>query len=145
MDSCWYIDSDSFGNNNYWYIIVIVSAKNFIAVPQLIIGTIVYTIHYILRNTLDIYNWTLVRWYIADFLALIVCVPIFVNIQLFFNVRKKNYITFYEIIFYTLLFTILYEFICPFLLKRMTFDPLDIAFYLSGGISLYFSQKIKFN
>ena len=118
--------------------------RHFIAFPQMLVGIMIYGVHYILRSTLPIYNFTIIRQYIADFLALIVCVPMFVNIQLFFNIRKKNYITFYEIIFYTLLFTVLYEFICPFLLKRMTYDPVDIVFYLLGGIVLYFSQKIQF-
>ena len=117
--------------------------RYFLALPQMFVGIIFYIIHYILRNTLFMYNFLLIRHYIADYLALIVSIPVFINIQVLFNVRKIPYIKFYEIIFYFLLISIVYEIICPFILNRGTFDPIDFLFYGLGGIVLYFSQKTR--
>jgi len=106
-------------------------------------GLIFYFIHIILRNILLSYNFTLIRQYIADYLTLIFCIPLFVNIQVIFNVRKKFYIAFYEIILYFSIISIFCEIIGPKYSKHMTADPIDILLYLLGGIVLYFSQDIK--
>ena len=106
-------------------------------------GIIVYIVHIILRVTLFQYNFTLIRYYIADYITLIVCIPLFINIQVIFNVRKVYRIRFYEIILYFLIFSIFCEFIGPRISNRMTYDPIDILFYLLGGLILYFSQRLN--
>jgi len=88
------------------------------------------------------YNFTFIRWYIADVLALIVCIPIFVNAQIIFRVRKKEYITIIDIIIYFILFSIYFEIIGPKYLKNLTGDVFDIITYGIGGLILYFSQPI---
>jgi hypothetical protein len=116
----------------------------FIAIPQMCLGIFLYTIHYSLRELLPIYNKSPIRWYFGDFLALIVCIPIFVNAQIFFKIRKKYYITIVDVIMYFLLFTVYCEIIMPNYKKNMTGDPLDVIAYFFGGILLYFSQKYSF-
>ena len=120
------------------------SNRTFIALPQMLTGIVIYLLHIVLRNVLIQYNYTLIRYYIADYITLIICIPLFINIQVYFNVRKTNYIKLYEILFYFIIFSVYFEFIGPRLFpKRMTQDPLDIFFYLLGGLVLYFSQKAK--
>ena len=87
------------------------------------------------------YNYTLIRYYIADYVTLIVCIPLFINIQVIFNIRKVFFIKFYEIIIYFLLFSTYCEIIGPLISNKMTYDPIDFIFYILGGIVLYFSQK----
>lgn len=106
-------------------------------------GLIFYFIHIILRNIILSYNFTLIRQYIADYLTLIFCIPLFVNIQVIFNIRKRFYITFYEIVLYFLIISIFCEIIGPMYSKHMTSDPIDLILYLIGGIVLYFSQDIE--
>ena len=116
------------------------TSRKVVAFPQMITGLIFYITHILLRIFVYSYRFTIIRHYIADFLALIVCIPLFANIQVMLRIRKKNYITFNEIIIYFLIFSIFFELISPFILKKMTFDPLDILFYGIGGLVLYFSQ-----
>jgi glycopeptide antibiotics resistance protein len=86
------------------------------------------------------------RNYFGDFLALIVCVPLFINIEIMVGVRKSEKIKLSEIIFFFCVFSVLYEVICPYLLQRMTSDIFDVLFYALGGVILYFSQNIfKYN
>ena len=59
-----------------------------IALPQFIIGIFLYAIHFILVRVYQPYNHTIFRNYFADVLALIVCIPIFVNSQRLFHIRK---------------------------------------------------------
>jgi len=115
----------------------------YIALPQMFTGLIFYFIHIILRNIILSYNFTLIRQYIADYLTLIFCIPLFVNIQVIFNIRKRFYITFYEIVLYFLIISIFCEIIGPMYSKHMTSDPIDLILYLIGGIVLYFSQDIE--
>jgi hypothetical protein len=111
-----------------------------VALPQFMIGSLIYLIHYTLRVFLPIYNSTLIRFYLGDILALIVCIPIFVNSQIWFKVRKCNYIMIWDIIGYFLLFSMYCEIVMPHFIKTMTSDPFDILAYAIGGLILYFSQ-----
>ena len=114
----------------------------FIAIPQMIIALIFYCIHYLLRIFIIEYNFTIIRWHIASVLALIVCIPIFVNSQIIFRIRKTNYITIVDIIIYFILFSLYFEIIGPKYIKNFTGDIIDIVGYGIGGIILYFSQSI---
>jgi len=115
--------------------------KRFIALPQMFTSIIIYIVHLLLRKIIFQYNFTLIRYYIADYLTLIVCIPLFVNIQVVFNIRKSLFIKVYEIIIYFILFSVYCEIIGPLISNKMTYDPIDFIFYLLGGIILYFSQK----
>ena len=114
----------------------------FIAIPQLLVASLLYWIHYFFRIMVPEYNFTFIRWYIVDVLALIVCIPIFVNAQIIFRVRKKEYLTIIDIIVYFLLFSMYFEIIGPKYLKNLTGDVFDIIAYGIGGLILYFSQPI---
>ena len=107
------------------------------------IGLILYLLHYAFRTFSDDYKTTFLRNYSGDFLALIVCVPLFTNIQILFGVRKSEKIKLKEIIFFFILFSLLFEIICPYILNKMTSDIFDVVFYALGGTILYFSQNIK--
>ena len=107
------------------------------------IGTMLYSGHYFLKTYSKDYQTTFVRNHFGDFLALIVCVPLFVNIQIMFKVRESVKIRLSEIIFFFCIFSVLYEFICPYFLNRMTADIIDVLSYALGGIVLYFSQTIE--
>jgi len=113
----------------------------YVALYQMFIGMILYSGHYFLKNYSNDYKTTYIRNHLGDFLALIVCVPLFVNIQIIFNVRDSTKIRFSEIAFFFCIFSVLYELICPYLLHRMTADIVDVVYYALGGIMLYFSQK----
>jgi len=113
----------------------------YVALYQMLIGMILYSGHYFLKNHSTAYKTTYIRNYLGDFLALIVCVPLFVNIQIMFKVRGSEKIRLYEITFFFCVFSILYEVICPYLLNRMTSDIFDVLFYGLGGVVLYFSQN----
>ena len=115
----------------------------YVALYQMYIGLIPYLLHYFLKSYFGDYQTTYMRNYFGDFLALIVCVPLFVNIEIMFGVRKSKKIKLSEIVFFFCVFSILYEIICPYFLNRMTSDVFDVLSYALGGIVLYFSQKIK--
>ena len=101
-----------------------------------------YWIHYIFRITIPAYNFTMIRWHIASVLALIVCIPIFVNSQIVFRIRKRKYITIIDIILYFLIFTLYFEIIGPKYISNFTGDIIDIIGLGVGGFILYFSQPI---
>jgi len=111
------------------------------AFPQMAAGIVFYSIHRVLRICVFSYNFTLISYHIADFLALIVCVPLFVNIQILLKIRDTYYITLTDILVYFLWFTVIFEFFGPFVLKMGTHDPIDIVCYALGGLVLYVSQK----
>ena len=115
----------------------------YIALCPMLIGMLLYLVHFLLKNYSKEYQMTHIRNYFGDFLALIVCVPLFVNIQIIFKVRNSTKIKLSEIAFFFCIFSVLYEFICPYFLNRMTADIMDVLFYALGGIVLYFSQNIK--
>lgn len=115
----------------------------YIAVPEMLTGMSIYAIHYLLRWISASYNSTLFRGYIADILALIVCVPLFANIQVFFKVRRFPQIRFVEIVLYLCIFSILYEGVAPMIADRATADWLDVFAYASGGMILWTIQLVK--
>jgi len=117
----------------------------YIALYQMSIGIILYSLHYLAKIYVDDYQISYMRFYFGDILALIVCVPLFINIGILFGVRKSVEIKLYEIIFFWCIFSILYEIICPYCLDKMTADILDVISYAFGGMVLYFSQKLKSN
>jgi hypothetical protein len=106
-------------------------------------GIIIYSIHYIISRIFDSYNLLPVRWYIGDFLALIVCVPLFVNLQIILGLKKNKTLTF-EIIFYFIIFTLLYEIILPLKNNKLTADLYDCIAYALGGLFLYITQNFLF-
>jgi hypothetical protein len=114
-----------------------------VAIPQFCIGMVLYSIHYILVRLVPEYNLTVIRCYAADVLALIVCIPIFVNSQIFFKVRKRYYITKFDVIAYFILFSLYFEIIMPNYLSNLTGDKFDILAYAIGGSTLYFSQRFS--
>jgi len=111
-----------------------------LGVPQIIIGSLFYLLHCILKSFVYKYNFTVIRNYFADYLTLIVCVPIFINIQLLCGIKRKN-ITLFDIIFYFLIFSIYGEIILPKYNKNITGDYFDVIAYGIGGIVLYISTK----
>jgi len=115
----------------------------YIAVPEMLTGMSTYAIHYLLRWISATYNSTLFRGYIADVLALIVCVPLFANIQVFFKVRRLPQIRFVEIVLYFCVYSILYEGVAPMISDHATADWFDILAYALGGMILWIIQLIK--
>ena len=113
-----------------------------IAIPQMLVASLFYCIHYCLRIFIVEYNYTIIRCHIADFLALIVCIPIFVNSQILFRIRKKEYITIIDIIIYFIIFSLYFEIIGPKYINNFTGDVFDIIAYGIGGLILYVSQPI---
>jgi len=112
----------------------------FIAIPQMLVAFLFYSIHFCLSRNLPQYNFTFIRWYIADVLALIFCIPLFVNSQVIFRIRNKKYITIIDIAVYFIIFSLYFEIIMPKIWKHLTADMFDIVAYAIGGIILYFSQ-----
>ena len=112
-----------------------------VAVPQMVTASVFYAIHRLLRLFVYSYNFTLISYHFADFLALIVCVPLFINIQILLDIREKYYVTLYDIGIYFLLFSVFFEFFGPFVLKMGTHDLVDILCYALGGLVLFVSQK----
>lgn len=116
--------------------------NKYIAIPQLLIGLFLYIIHLLIYKFIFSYNFLLIRWYAGDVLALFVCIPLFVNAQIFFNVRKIKKITIVDVILYFSIFSILFELVLPVFLKRLTRDYIDIAAYAMGGLLLLLTQNI---
>ena len=80
--------------------------KHFICLPQFIIASCLYWTHRAFITWMPFYNASFFRGIIADFLAPIVCIPIFATSQKFFGLRKGNKIYFIEIILCIALITI---------------------------------------
>ena len=116
--------------------------KYTIAFTQFFVASILYCIHRFCLNYSN-YRLSFFRGFFPDYLALIVCIPIFASSQKILRLRKANRIYFIEIIGYTVLFSIYFEFIGVKLVKTFTKDFLDIFAYFLGGITLYLSQYIK--
>jgi hypothetical protein len=89
------------------------------------------------------YNSTIFRYHFSDILALIVCVPLFANVQVLFKTRKIYCITLKEIIIYFIIFSIAYEFISPMIYTKATGDWLDVFSYALGGLVLWLIQYLK--
>ena len=116
--------------------------NNFICLPQFIIASSLYWLHRFLIYVIPYYKFCFFRGIIADFLAPIVCIPIFATSQKFFGLRKGNKIYFIEIILYCVLFSVYFEIIGPKFIKTFTSDIFDVIAYFIGGVVLYFSQGI---
>jgi hypothetical protein len=114
-----------------------------IALPEIITGVLLYSMHYLLKENFYPYNYTPFRWYFGDILALIVSIPFFVNLQIVFMGRKYLPIGFNEILFWWFIFSIYYEILMPQKLVTMTGDPIDIIAYGLGGGILYWSQLVN--
>lgn len=117
--------------------------KNFVAVFQMTVASCLYWLHRFLIVKSEFYSHCVFRFYIADFLALIVCVPIFVNSQILFQVRRPTCICLGEIIFYAILFSLYFEIIGPKFFMHFTSDVFDCLAYFAGGAILYFSQFLR--
>ena len=115
--------------------------KHFICLPQLFIGSILYWIHRFFL-IFPVYNKSFFRGFFPDYLALVVCIPIFTTSQKWFRLRRKNKIYFFEMLGYVLLFSIYFEIIGPKYIKTFTGDYLDILAYFLGGITLYLSNYL---
>jgi hypothetical protein len=110
-----------------------------IAIPQMSAGIIIYIIHFILVRTCPSYNAIPIRWYIGDILSLIVCVPLFCNIEILLGLKKNKKLLF-ETIFYFIIFSLLYEVILPLKNKELTSDLFDIVSYAFSGFILIFTD-----
>lgn len=115
--------------------------KRFVALPQMTVASFLYLLHRFCFYKYDFYKHCIFRFYFGDFLALIVCVPIFVNSQILFKIRKPVKIKKIEVFLYALLFSLYFEIIGPIFLKNFTSDIFDCVAYFAGGMVLYFSQN----
>ena len=106
-------------------------------------GSLLYLLHFFLKMNGKGYNSTLFRYYFSDVLALIVCVPLFANLQVLFRVRKNFNIMGKEIVLYFLIFSIVYEGISPQIYYKATGDWLDVLAYALGGLILWVIQFLK--
>ena len=111
-----------------------------ILLKQFLISGGIYSVHKILYFTSENYSHCLVRRYLADFLALIFCIPIFVNSQILLGARKRRRLGILEVLSYATLFSLYFEIIGPKFLPHFTADLFDILAYFLGGFCLYFSQ-----
>lgn len=117
--------------------------KNFVAILQMTVASCIYWLHRFLIGKSEFYSHCVFRFYIADFLALIVCVPIFVNSQILFRIRRPTDINLDEIIFYAMLFSLYFEILGPKFFIHFTSDVFDCLAYFMGGAILYFSQFLR--
>lgn len=113
-----------------------------ILLEQMFFAGLMYSVHKVLCCVHSVYRHSFIRWYLADFLALIFCIPIFVNSQILFGIRKRKPVCVVEVIAYALLFSLYFEIIGPHFFPHFTSDFGDIVAYFLGGFVLYFSQKI---
>ncbi len=116
--------------------------KRTICFPQFMLGIIFYGIHRLLIGISEFYKASAFRGFFGDFLALIVCIPIFATSQKIFGLRKKNKIYFAEVVGYTALFSLYFEVIGPCFNATFTRDFLDIIAYFLGALALFFSNNI---
>jgi predicted neutral ceramidase superfamily lipid hydrolase len=111
-----------------------------IAGKQMMAGLFLYGIHYWLIKTEPGYCTTHFRNYFGDFLALIVFIPVIINVQLFLGIRKLALVTVTDVLFFTLVFSIWFEVIAPRYFVKCTGDIIDACAYFIGGSILYLSQ-----
>ena len=112
---------------------------NMFAKKQLIISVVLFYTHHFLSKYSSVYSNTPFRWYLGDLLSIIVCVPVFINIQIALKIRTNRTNATCDILFYTILFSIYYEIILPKKSNLFTGDIVDIAFYFISGMILYLS------
>ena len=112
-----------------------------ICFPQFMLGSIFYGIHRLLIGISEFYKTSAFRGFFGDFLALIVCIPIFATSQKIFGLRKKNKIYYAEVIGYSFLFSLYFELIGPIFNKSFTRDFWDILAYFLGANTLYFINR----
>lgn len=116
--------------------------KKLICLPQFDLAGMFYIVHFGLRTFSINYNGSFLRNHFADFLALIVILPIIVNIEHILDCRKTKYISLKEIVLYAILFSIVFEIISPYFIHKGTACIIDCFCYLIGGTVLYYSQYI---
>jgi hypothetical protein len=109
------------------------------AKKQLLIGLILYYTHFFLSKYSSVYIHTSFRWYLGDLLSLIVCVQIFINIQIALKIRSYKTNIAFDIFFYFVIFSVYYEIILPMQSKLFTSDVFDIICYFISGIILFLS------
>lgn len=114
--------------------------KYFICFYQCLLGSFFYWMHRFFIYISTAYRHSFFRGFFPDYLALIVCIPIFATTQKWFSLRKKNKVYFVEIILYWGLFSIYFEIIGPKYVTSFTSDYLDVVAYLLGGLTLYLSN-----
>lgn len=119
--------------------------KCFICFPQFVFASILYLGHRFLIQQSPVYRTSFFRGFFPDFLALLVCIPVFASSQKIFNLRKRNKIYFIEIVLYWILFSVYFEIIGPNFIKSFTGDLWDILAYFLGGITLYISNLWTIN
>ena len=101
-----------------------------------------YGIHRYLIGISEFYKTSAFRVFFGDFLALIVCIPIFATSQKFFGLRKKQKIYFTEVLSYSLMFSLYFEVIGPKYNTTFTRDLWDVVAYFLGASVLYLSTFI---
>lgn len=103
---------------------------------SVLLGSAIYTC-----EKLEIILPDFLRFYVNDFLI----IPIVLTIVLWI-VRKakgnaQQQLSFWNIIYLCVLYSVLFEYWFPKYLVRYTFDLLDIVMYFIGGFVFYFLQK----
>ena len=106
------------------------------------VGSICYGIHRFLIGISEFYRTSAFRGFFGDFLALIVCIPIFATSQKFFGLRKKQKIYFAEVLSYSVMFSLYFEIIGPKYNTTFTRDFWDVVAYFLGALVLYLSTFI---
>ncbi len=115
----------------------------YVALPEMFTGMGLYVVHFVLKETSKVYNATILRGYFSDVLALIVCIPIFINIQILFGTRRVYRVHFWEIGLYLLIFSLVYEYLYPKIWDESTADLYDVVAYALGGIILWAFQMMR--
>lgn len=107
---------------------------------SIILGISVYT-----ASKFSIQLPQFVRFYVNDFLI----VPIVLTISLAVIRKVKNnktlVISLPNILYVSLLYSVIFEFWLPKFHPRYTFDIIDIVLYFLSGFVFYFLQKEKVN
>lgn len=110
--------------------------KRLLYVRFFLVAISLYLVHFLLRRYVSEYSASIIRGYVGDFLALPVIVPIMMNVEILLGVRDRSRITYSEVAFYLILFSIVFEWYAPVILKRGTSDSIDIIAYFLGGCLL---------
>ncbi len=105
-----------------------------------LLGSFIYTC-----EKFEILLPKLIRFYVNDFLI----IPIVLYISLFVNQKfKRNtniQVSLLNIIYLSILYSIIFEYWLPKFHPRYTTDFIDVVCYFLGGIVFYFLQKEKNN
>lgn len=109
---------------------------------QFLLASLFYSIHFYFSRFIPEYEGTFCRFYLGDFLALPVVVPILINVPIKLGYSRRKYVHFHEIVLLGIIFSLVFEWLSPCMLYRGTSDVYDVLAYFVGGFLLYFSQYL---